>query len=134
MECLHICLHISIGVGAVRPPTKDTCSFISLFEPCVQWVSHTNAQFFPACTSPTNCRRYLRYLPKAPKAFIMLCVGPDADNPLRVKISRGPFSQKHLYKQAMLQPCYKCVKEPLFFVTHHTFRKGSTPSVGVSTS
>ena len=46
--------------------------------------------------------------PKRPKlSIIMLCVGPDVDKPLRVKISRGPFSQKHLYKQATLQMCQR---------------------------
>ena len=105
------CLHISVECVLFVPEQKINAypsTTVSIGILCVQWVSQTNSQFFPACTNPpVVVVIYMRYLPKAPKAIMMLCVGPDLHEPLRVKTSRGPFSQKHLYKQATLQMCQR---------------------------
>ena len=105
------CLHISVECVPFVPEQKINAypsTTVSIEILCVQWVSQTNSQIFPhALVPPVVVVIYMRYLPKAPKAIMMLCVGPDQDKPSRVKMSRGPFSQKHLYKQATLQMCQR---------------------------
>ena len=71
--------------------------------------------------------------PKRPKPSKMLCVGPDVDKPMPVKPSRGPFSQKHLYKQATLQMCQRTAPFPLPIIPFEKDQRRASASLPADT-